>query len=113
MTISLKRDSANPFSVTVRNKDTVETSDISGMSLRFEFSQNGTTVTVSNGDGISFATDGTDGKFNFLMSKAKVNTLCVGVARVRVFDDAAPGTNGDPLLMWEGSASIEGRSFDA
>lgn len=113
MPIALKRDSANPYTVTVRDKSTAEPIDISSMSLRFEFYQNGKRVTLSPGSGISFVTDGTDGKFNFLMSKSQINSLCTGEARVRVFDDSAAGVNGDPVLRYEGSASIEGEGFDA
>lgn len=111
--IHLYRDSANPYTFTIKNKNTGLAADVSELELRFEFYQDGKTVTLTLGDGLSFVTDGSDGQVIFLMSKARVNQLCTGSARVRGFDDSGTQTSGDPIVIWEGSAVIEGRSFDA
>jgi hypothetical protein len=112
MGIRLNRDSANPYTRTVTNQDS-EIVDISDFDLRFEIYQDGTTITLTIGDGLSFVTDGTDGKFTFLLSKSRANQLCIGTARVRAFNDSGDGVNGDPIQIWDATATVEGKTYDA
>jgi hypothetical protein len=61
------------------------------------------------GDGLSFSTDGTDGVLSILISKDRINQFCSGVVRIRLFDDSGD----DPLLVGEGTETVEGKKFDA
>lgn len=112
--MQLFRDSANGFTVKLVNADN-EAQDVSAYDIRFEFYQNRTTVTLSMDDGIEFASggsyagDGSDGVIVVTVSKDRVNQLCTGTARLRCFNDAGS----DPILFAEGTATIEGNSFDA
>lgn len=105
----LYRDSENSFSgpITVNGAAT----DISAYDFRLEIYQpeNCVTVTLTMGDGLAFDTDGTDGVLNITISKARINQFCSGTVRLRMFDDSGS----DPVLVGEGSETVEGKSFDA
>ena len=104
----LYRDSKNEWSFTAVD-DAGAAQDVSARDWRMELYQNGTTVTLSMGDGISFETDGTDGVINYLLSMDRTNQFCAGTVRIRQFDDSGD----DPLLTHEGTETIEGKTFDA
>jgi hypothetical protein len=103
----LYRDSKNPFDVTFTNSGSVV--DISAYDFRLELYQNGTCVSLTMDDGLSFTTDGTDGGLSILISKDRINQFCSGVVRIRLFDDSGD----DPLLVGEGTETVEGKKFDA
>lgn len=104
----LYRDSSNSFAITFFDEDGAA-ADVSAYDFRMEIYQNGKTITLAMADGISFETDGTDGVVNFVISKARINELCSGAVRVRLFNDAGD----DPVLTHEGSETVEGEAFDA
>lgn len=104
----LYRDSKNEFTGPITNLNG-EPIDVSDYVIRIELFQDGTTVSLSLGDGVEFVTDGTDGKITLMISMARINQFCAGSLRVRCFNDAG----GDPELFSEGTVSVEGRSFDA
>lgn len=104
----LYRDSSNSWSTTYRDGDGA-VKDVSAIDFRLEFYQDGTCVSLTMSDGISFTTDGTDGAVDYTLSLARTNQFCVGMVRLRQFDDAGS----DPVLIHEGQASVEGKSFDA
>jgi hypothetical protein len=104
----LFRDSENSFTITI--VDSTNTAvDVSDYEIRFEFSQDGTTVSLTDGDGIGFQDDGSDGIIEVTVSKSRTNQFCTGFGRLRCFNDA--GT--DPILFAEGSFTVEGQSYDA
>lgn len=106
--MQLFRDSENGYSITI--VDSTNTAvDVSGFSPRFEFYQDGTTVTLELGSGIEFDTDGTDGVIEVTLTKSQTNQFCSGFGRLRCFNDA--GT--DPLLFAEGTFTVEGQNYDA
>lgn len=106
--MQLYRDSQNAFTITiVDGRNTVV--DVSEYAIRFEFYQYGTTVDLTIGSGIRFVSDGTDGAIEVIISKSQTNQFCLGIGRLRCFNDA--GT--DPVLFNEGTFTVEGRSYDA
>lgn len=104
----LYRDSSNSFAITFLDENGTA-ADVSAYEFRMELYQNGKTVTLEMDDGIEFDDDGTDGVVNFVISKARINELCSGSVRVRLFNDAGS----DPVLTHEGSDTIEGETYDA
>lgn len=106
--MQLFRDSENGYSITI--VDSTNTAvDVSDYEPRFEFYQDGTTVTLELGSGIEFDDDGTDGVIEVTVSKSQVNQFCPGFGRLRCFNDA--GT--DPVLFAEGTFTVEGQTYDA
>lgn len=103
----LYRDSSNSFAMSFLDENG-DAADVSSYEFRMEIYQDGKTVTLSMGDGIEFDDDGTDGVVNFVISKSRVNELCSGPVRVRLFNDAGD----DPVLTHEGSEIVEGEMFD-
>jgi hypothetical protein len=103
----LYRDSENSFSgpITVNGSAI----DISGYSFRLELSQGCNTETLTMGDGLAFDSDGADGILNITISKSRINRFCSGTLRLRMFDDSGA----DPVLVGEGSETVEGKTFDA
>lgn len=106
---NIMRDSANGFTVTFKKLSDNSVQDISGYTLRFEFYMDGTTLTLTMGSGLSYVTDGTDGKVAVNLTKEQSNQFCIGKGRLRVFNDAGS----DPICIDEGSFVVEGKSFDA
>ena len=86
-----------------------DASDVSSRDFRMEFYQNGTTVSLTMGDGIEFSTDGTDGLVDYTLSLARINQFCPGQVRIRQWDDAGSTS----ILTHEGSDTIEGQGYDA
>jgi hypothetical protein len=107
----LYRDSENSFSGPITNAATGAVVDISSYEFRLELSQkeNFACESLTMGDGLSFGSDGTDGILNITISKARINKFCTGMVRLRMFDDSGD----DPVLVGEGSESVEGKGFDA
>lgn len=105
----LYRDSENPFTITIKNQSTGEAYDISSFEPRLEFYQNGTTVTLELDSGLEWVTDGSDGQFEVVLTKAQTNQFCTGTGRLRAFNDAGA----DPVLFSEGSFVVEGKNYDA
>jgi hypothetical protein len=103
----LYRDSAINIQMTIVNSGSAI--DISGYDFRIELSQGRTCVSLAMGSGLSFETDGTDGILNIALTEAQMNQFCTGSVRLRMFDDSGD----DPVIVGEGSETVEGRSFDA
>lgn len=104
----LYRDTRNGFNIPILDNATGDVVDISGYDFRLELSQDNTTVNLTMGDGLSFATDGTDGVLSVLISMSRINQFCAGPVRARLFDDSGS----DPALVGEGGDTIEGKKFD-
>jgi len=105
----LYRDSANGFTITLKKQSDNQIADVSGYDIRFEFSKDGTTVTLTMGSGVSFVTDGTNGQIAVNLTKDQTNQFCIGEGRLRAFDDSGA----DPVLFNEGSFIVEGKEYDA
>jgi hypothetical protein len=106
--MQLFRDSENGFTITIVDANGAAV-DVSAYDIRFDLSQDGACVSLTDGDGIAFDTDGTDGVIAVTISKSRTNQFCTGTGRLRCFNDA--GT--DPILFNEGTFTVEGRSYDA
>jgi len=104
----LYRDSLNGFNIEFIDKDTGEAADISSYDPTFELSQGCKTVTLAMNDGLAFDTDGTNGVLSVSISKSRINQFYAGPIRVRLFDNAGA----DPVLVGEGSDTVEGKKFD-
>lgn len=87
-----------------------EADDISAYSLEVIWYQNGKEIlTLTQGSGVEFDTDGTDGAFTISMTAAQSKLFRAGPTRVEVRNVA--GSN--RRMIWEGQDTVEGPAFDA